>query len=75
MDEAGGGTGGGGGGEPYPRAEGPEGAADCVSNGSRYVEAVAAGARGEPEVFGGVDPVSAVGAVRRWFQDVGRVFK
>lgn len=62
-------------GNPYPRTEGPEGATDCVSNGRRYVEAVAAGACCEPEVFGGVDPVSPIGAVRRWFQDVGRVFK
>lgn len=62
-------------GEPYPRAEGLEGAADCVFNGRRCVEVMAAGAPGEPEVFGGVDPVSPIGVVRRWFQYVGRVFK
>lgn len=50
--------------DPYPRVEGPEGAADCVFNGRRHVGLMAAGASGEPEVFGGVDPVSPIGVVR-----------
>lgn len=51
-------------GDPYPGAEGPEGAAVGSSSRRREVEVVAAGARGEPQVFGRVDPVSPIGVFR-----------
>lgn len=36
---------------------------------------MATGARGEIEVFSCVDPVSLIGVISRWFQDVGFAFE
>lgn len=60
---------------PHPGAEGPEGAAGRVFFGGCGVEDVAAGARRQPEVLGGVDPVSPVGVFGRRLQHIGRVFE
>lgn len=59
----------------YPGAEGPEGAAVGSSSGRREVGVVAAGARGEPQVFGRVDPVSPIAVLGGRFQYVGCVVK
>lgn len=50
--------------DPYSGAEGPEGAAVGSSTRRREVGVVAAGARGQPQVFGRVDPVSPIGVFR-----------